>query len=288
MSPVAIKIMRTIRQLVRPAARIFLIHRQAGDALDYFREHLHRRLGGIDIGHELLRIVIQDRFGLRLVGGDALVDHLVARVVDTVVLERALAHPAGEFVAVRAGKMEDLMDLEILGEHFRLADIARDAVEHEKIDVRLVDVGVAPVVDLGLPEVDRELVRHQFAAARILDELLAERVRVSSERNTSPHAQWKNRGMVPRILPWVPLPEPGAPRMRNAGRLISSAFDMKAARLGSPDNRPQAPIDHCGQGQEHRIGNHQATSASTRRASSEKRRRLRFSTKSNAAEISTA
>src|SRR5438309_666614 len=33
-------------------------------------------------------------------------------------------------------------------------------------------------------------------------------------RKTSPQAQWKNCGMVPRILPWVPLPAPGAPKRR--------------------------------------------------------------------------
>src|SRR5690349_6117990 len=35
-----------------------------------------------------------------------------------------------------------------------------------------------------------------------------------SERKTSPHAQWKKFGMLPRILPWVPLPAPGAPKSR--------------------------------------------------------------------------
>src|SRR5215469_13751465 len=30
-------------------------------------------------------------------------------------------------------------------------------------------------------------------------------------RKTSPQAQWKKLGMVPRIFPWVPFPAPGAP-----------------------------------------------------------------------------
>src|SRR5947208_2037071 len=33
-------------------------------------------------------------------------------------------------------------------------------------------------------------------------------------RKTSPQAQWKKCGMVPRILPCVPLPAPGAPNRR--------------------------------------------------------------------------
>src|SRR6266704_674295 len=40
-------------------------------------------------------------------------------------------------------------------------------------------------------------------------------VRVSMERNTSPQGQWKNRGIVPSVLPWVPLPLPGAPNKMN-------------------------------------------------------------------------
>ena len=33
-------------------------------------------------------------------------------------------------------------------------------------------------------------------------------------RKTSPQAQWKKLGIVPRILPCVPLPAPGAPKSR--------------------------------------------------------------------------
>jgi hypothetical protein len=70
--------------------------------------------------------------------------------------------------------VEDLVDIEELGHHFGLRDVPRDAVEHQEIDVRLVDVGIAPIVDLGLPQLDRELVGHQFAAARVVDKALAE------------------------------------------------------------------------------------------------------------------
>src|ERR1700736_386846 len=40
-------------------------------------------------------------------------------------------------------------------------------------------------------------------------------VRVSMDRKTSPHGQWKNRGIVQSVLPWVPLPLPGAPNKMN-------------------------------------------------------------------------
>lgn len=41
--------------------------------------------------------------------------------------------------------------------------------------------------------------------------VLASGFAARKERNTSPQAQWKKCGMVPRIFPCVPLPEPGAP-----------------------------------------------------------------------------
>src|SRR5712671_5298404 len=41
-------------------------------------------------------------------------------------------------------------------------------------------------------------------------------------RNTSPQAQWKKLGIVPRILPWVPLPAPGAPNNRRVRYFIPS------------------------------------------------------------------
>src|SRR5258708_37217884 len=39
-------------------------------------------------------------------------------------------------------------------------------------------------------------------------------------RNTSPQAQWKKLGIVPRILPCVPLPAPGAPNNKNVRYFI--------------------------------------------------------------------
>src|SRR5579859_3326616 len=46
-------------------------------------------------------------------------------------------------------------------------------------------------------------------------------------RNTSPQAQWKKFGILPRILPCVPLPAPGAPNNRMVRYLLMST------RLGS-------------------------------------------------------
>src|SRR6266478_1527583 len=47
-------------------------------------------------------------------------------------------------------------------------------------------------------------------------------------RNTSPQAQWKKLGMVPRILPWVPLPAPGAPNKRMVRYCIAGCRGLGA------------------------------------------------------------
>jgi hypothetical protein len=49
------------------------------------------------------------------------------------------------------------------------------------------------------------------------------------ERKTSPHAQWKKCGMVPRIFPCVPLPEPGAPNSRMVWYFMTESGAPKTA-----------------------------------------------------------
>ena len=131
-------------------------------------------MGGVDVGDQGIRVEFKNRLGLRFVGGDPLLDDAVGSIVHAVVLERALAHPAGQFLAIRTGEVEDLVDLQEVGDHLGLRDIARNAVEYQKVDVRLVNVGVAPVVDLGFPQLDGQFIRHQIAAAGIMDEALAD------------------------------------------------------------------------------------------------------------------
>jgi hypothetical protein len=46
-------------------------------------------------------------------------------------------------------------------------------------------------------------------------------VRISSERKTSPQATWQKPGIDPRIFPWVPLPEPGGPKIKKERYFIS-------------------------------------------------------------------
>src|SRR6266850_6275654 len=52
-------------------------------------------------------------------------------------------------------------------------------------------------------------------------------VRVSIERKTSPQGQWKKRGILPSVLPCVPLPLPGAPKRMNVLYFMSETFFYK-------------------------------------------------------------
>src|SRR4051794_22119639 len=46
-------------------------------------------------------------------------------------------------------------------------------------------------------------------------------------RKTSPQEQWKKFGIVPRIFPCVPLPEPGAPKSKNVRYFIKASSDFE-------------------------------------------------------------
>lgn len=130
-------------------------------------------LGGVDLG-DAVAVVVEHGFGLGLVGGESALDNGFAGVVEAVVFEGALAQAAGELGAVGAGKVKELEHIDVVGHVFGLFAIAGDAVEHEEIDLGFEDVGFDAVFDVGLPELDGEVIGHEFAAAGVLDEFLAQ------------------------------------------------------------------------------------------------------------------
>ena len=86
----------------------------------------------------------------------------------------SFAQAAHELVTIRTGKVEDAAHVDEIVHQARLFDVAWDAVEHEKIEVRLEAVRIDLAVDEFLPELDRQLVGHQFTAAGIGKEGLAQ------------------------------------------------------------------------------------------------------------------
>lgn len=131
-------------------------------------------LAGVDFGDEGGGVVLEDGFGLGLVGGEAFLDDGVAGVVEAVVFEGAFAEAAGEFGAVGAGEVEDLEDLDVLLHVAGLLDVAGDAIEDEEVDLGFELVGFDTVFDVGLPELDGEVIGYELAAAGVFDEFLAE------------------------------------------------------------------------------------------------------------------
>src|SRR5580765_7352140 len=78
-------------------------------------------------------------------------------------------------------EIENRFHLERVGEHSGLVDVARDAVEHERVAGRMEATGVLAVVNELPPQLNGRLIRHKLAAAGVFDEHTRERVR-SRER----------------------------------------------------------------------------------------------------------
>ena len=141
------------------------------DHLEHMLENLGGRAHRVHLVHDLVRIARKHRARLAIVDLEALADHLLIGVVDAVLLERAAAHAHHHRLDVGAHEVEHGEHLEMLLERLRLHDIARDPVEHQQVDIRLVDRQHGLRVHVLAPHLDRELVRHKLAARRVRHEL---------------------------------------------------------------------------------------------------------------------
>src|SRR6185437_17069529 len=66
-------------------------------------QHLHRRLRGIDILHQIRPVKLEDRLRFLIVSGETAPDGFFVRIVEPVFLERALFETRDEGIAIRAG-----------------------------------------------------------------------------------------------------------------------------------------------------------------------------------------
>src|SRR4030095_8615678 len=57
----------------------------------------------------------------------------------------------------------------------RLARVARNSIEHQVIDIGLEGVRADMIANPHFPKLNRQVVRHELAAGRVIDELLPER-----------------------------------------------------------------------------------------------------------------
>ena len=137
-------------------------------------EDLGGRAHRVHFVHDLARVAREHRPRLALVDLEPLADHLLVGVVDAVLLERAAAHARHHRLDVGAHEVQHGEHLEMLLERLRLRDIARNAVEHQQVDIRLVDREHRLGLHVLAPHLDRELVGNELAARRVGHELLAE------------------------------------------------------------------------------------------------------------------
>ena len=72
------------------------------------------------------------------------------------------------------GKVEDFFHVDHLIHDLRLADIARNAVEHENVDIGFKFVCIDRGIDPRLPELDRDFIGHEFAFARVFEKSAAD------------------------------------------------------------------------------------------------------------------
>jgi hypothetical protein len=135
---------------------------------------LIRPLIGIDVGDEFGSVILEHGLGFLFVGTEPARDDLVVDVVEAVVLERAALQAVVNLGLVGAGEMEHPADVDFGAENLGLVAIARDAIEHEEIDVGLETARTHHAVDLRGPESDADVVGHELASAGVFDKSLAE------------------------------------------------------------------------------------------------------------------
>jgi hypothetical protein len=152
--------------------------RLALSAADDFAEDLvqnhDRSLSRIDVDDEVGAIVLEQRLGFVLVGDETLADDLLVGVIEAIVLDGAALEALHELVTIGAAQMENLPHVDEWLEELCLGDIARNAVEYEKIDVRAELMSFHAVLNAYAPKLDCDFVRDELAFTGVLDESLAE------------------------------------------------------------------------------------------------------------------
>ena len=133
-------------EILIPAGQFFHI-------LEDVEKHLGRLLECVNISDLFGSVVIQNGLGFLFVGADAPLDHFIRGVIKTVFLQGAFAKAPCQFRPVRAAKMKYLEQFNMVAQQFRLGHASRNTIQQEKINVRLVNVNINLVADLGAPEI---------------------------------------------------------------------------------------------------------------------------------------
>lgn len=140
-----------------------------------FQKSLRRGAVGIDAVDDFPAIKVQHRLGLAFVGFEPRADDFDVRIVQPVVLERAALHPRNEVFKIGAAHVKDGGDVDKFAEHFCLMDVARDAVEHQRIAARMKPPGRRQAVRELLPQLDGWFIGHELAATGVFDKNSSQR-----------------------------------------------------------------------------------------------------------------
>src|SRR6266540_1632151 len=144
------------------------------DDVQNLSQHVQRRVRRVDGMNDLRSIEVEHRPRFCVVGFQALADNLEVRVVETVLAKRAALQALDHLARVGARKVEHGLHVERVGQHPGLADVARDAVEHERVP-RGIELAVGRAgFDVFGPQRDGRFVGHQFAFARVVNEHAAD------------------------------------------------------------------------------------------------------------------
>ena len=139
--------------------------------LDDFTEHVDGRERRVDMLGHLPAVVFEQRARLVLVGLETVLDHFFVGVVEPVVPQSAALETIDQFGAVRTGQVENPPHPHRVLQHLGLVEVARDAVEHEEVVVGMEGVCLDALFDADFPQLNGDLVGHEFAAAGIFEKL---------------------------------------------------------------------------------------------------------------------
>lgn len=142
------------------------------DALQYLEQYFRGWLRGVNTCNAIFAVIFEHRLRFRLVGGEATLNDLFVRIIETIVFERALLQAREKCLAIRAGKMKYFLHVDFLIHDLRLADISRNTIEDENIDVGFELVRVDCGVDRFFPKLHRDVIGDELTLARIFEKCL--------------------------------------------------------------------------------------------------------------------
>ena len=145
------------------------------------QRHPHRGSHGplpmvtvINHGHQLIRIIRKHWLRFRFVNIEASLDNPLVCIVEAVVLQGAFFEPIKKRLATRAREMKDFFNIDHSPHNLGLANIPRNTVQHEFVDIRFKFMGFHSRIDCLSPELHGDIVRDELAFARVFKERFAD------------------------------------------------------------------------------------------------------------------